>query len=396
MTKSKDHSTFSSGEVFTVAGGHLFHDLYTSFLAPLLPLLIDKLSLSLTMAGVLSTLVRLPSVLNPLLGYIADHTGALYFIIFTPGLTGTAFSLLGSAPSTYTLGFLLLMAGLSSAMFHSVSPALTGKISGSQVGLGMSFFMAGGGLGRAAGPLLVVWALARWNLAGTWRLMMIGWVVSLLLFWQLRGMVLGSQIKDTPPLRKSIPQFRSFFLPLSFILMLRSFFLAAVSTYLPTFMTRSGAPLWIAGASLSTLEIAGVAGALTVGPISDRWGRKFTLALAMLVSGLTLFGFLHVEGWLVIPFLIVLGFFSKSTGVVFLAFVQDHFPQHRATGNGLFMLLSFLSNALMLVLIGYIGDNLGLRPAYFIAAALAGLTAPAIHFLPESKPRGSFEAADGS
>lgn len=376
-------SNFSTGEVFSVAGGHLFHDLYTSFVAPLLPLLIDKLSLTLTSAGLLATLLRLPSVLNPLLGYFADRTGALYFIILTPGLTGTALSLLGTAPNTYTLGAFLLLAGLSSAMFHSVSPALTGKISGDQVGMGMSFFMAGGGVGRAMGPLLVIWAVSQWGLFGIYRLMIIGWLVSLILFWQLRELTLNHRQTKVPSLKNSIPLFRSFFLPLTIVLFLRSFFLAAVNTYLPTYMTRAGAPLWIAGASLSTLELAGVAGALAVGPVSDSWGRKLTLMIAMLISAFTLFGFIQVEGWLVVPFLIILGFFSKSTGVVFLALVQDHFQKHRATGNGLFMLLSFLSNALMLVAIGAIGDTLGLRTAYLAAALMALLTVPAIHFLPD-------------
>jgi FSR family fosmidomycin resistance protein-like MFS transporter len=384
MSSQPQSKGFSSTQVATIAGGHLFHDFYTSFVAPLLPLLIDKLGLSLTAAGALTTLLRLPSILNPLLGYVADKTGALYFIILTPGLTGTALSLLGTAPTPLLLGLLLTTAGLSSAMFHSVSPALTGKISGSKVGLGMSFFMAGGGLGRAAGPLVIIWAVEQWGLNGTYRLMLIGWLVSLILLWQFRGQLLTSPSVQMPSLRKAFPVFRSFFLPLALILLLRSFFLAAVNTYLPTFMTRSGAPLWMAGASLTTLEIAGVAGALAVGPISDSWGRKTTLASAMLISGLTLFGFLQLSGWAVIPLLIVLGFFSKSTGVVFLALVQDHFQRHRATGNGLFMLLSFLSNALMLVVIGYLGDTIGLRPAYLIACAFAVLTAPALVFLPES------------
>lgn len=383
MRNSSSETNFSTPQVVTIAGGHLFHDFYTSFVAPLLPLLIDKLGLSLTSAGALTTLLRLPSILNPLLGYLADKTGALYFVMFTPALTGTALSLLGTAPTPLLLAGLLLLAGFSSAMFHSVSPALTGKISGGKVGLGMSFFMAGGGLGRAAGPLIIIWAVSTWGLNGTYRLMLIGWLVSAVLYWQLKDQFLTAQTVQIPSLRKSLPAFQNFFLPLALILFLRSFFLAAVNTYLPTFMTRSGAPLWIAGASLTTLELSGVVGALAVGPISDSWGRKNTLMLAMLISGASLFGFLQVSGWIIIPVLILLGFFSKSTGVVFLALVQDHFQKHRATGNGLFMLLSFLSNALMLVLIGYLGDQIGLRPVYLIACAFAVLTAPALLFLPE-------------
>jgi hypothetical protein len=37
--------------VLTAAGGHFVHDSFTSFLSPLLPLIIQKLGLSLTMAG---------------------------------------------------------------------------------------------------------------------------------------------------------------------------------------------------------------------------------------------------------------------------------------------------------------------------------------------------------
>ncbi len=62
---SKD---FRTGGVLLISLCHFIHDVYSSFLSPLLPLLIEKLSLSLTRAGLLSTVMHLPAVLNPVNG----------------------------------------------------------------------------------------------------------------------------------------------------------------------------------------------------------------------------------------------------------------------------------------------------------------------------------------
>jgi MFS family permease len=138
----------------------------------------------------------------------------------------------------------------------------------------------------------------------------------------------------------------------------------------------------MAGAALSALELSGVIGALFIGPLSDSFGRRKSINISMLISAITLPIFLQVSGWLVIPFLLILGFFSLSTGTLFLALVQDHFQDHRATGNGVYMLISLMSNAVMLVVIGYIGDHSGLKTAYLISSAAAFLSIPALKLIP--------------
>ena len=58
-----------------IAFAHFVHDLYTSFLAPLLPLIIEKLSITLSQAGLLSTVMQIPSLANPFIGLFADNSG---------------------------------------------------------------------------------------------------------------------------------------------------------------------------------------------------------------------------------------------------------------------------------------------------------------------------------
>jgi len=370
----------SKEQVYVVAGGHLFHDLYTSFLAPLLPTLIDNFSLSLTSAGFLSTFARIPSILNPFIGYLADKAGAKYFVILSPAITASLMSLLGLAPSFYTLAMLLFFAGISSTMFHAASPGLVASASNNRKGFGLSLFMAGGGLGRTLGPLLVVWAAAQWGLPGIYRTAVLGWAASIVLFFQFRKFDLKPSKQHS--LRAAIPIFKEFFLPLSLVLILRSTLTASLNTYLPIYMVQSGAPLWMAGAALSTLELAGVIGALAIGPLSDTFGRRKSINISMFISSVLVPVFLQVSGWWIIPLLLLLGFFSLSTGTLFLALVQDHFQDHRATGNGVYLLISLLSNAVMLIVIGYIGDHSGLKTAYLISAAAALLSIPALKLIP--------------
>lgn len=367
-------------QIYTISGGHLIHDLYTGFLAPLLPSLMVNLSLNLTAAGLLTSISRLPSIFNPIIGYLADKKGARYIVIFAPGFTATLMSMIGKADSVYTLGLLLFFSGLSSTFFHAASPGMVAKASEERKGRGLSLYMAGGGIGRSLGPLVVVWAVGIWGLNGIYRLMFLGWCISILLFLQFRS--IDIQSLEPTSLKDELPLFKRFFFPLALVLILRSALIASISTYLPVFMVNTGAPLWLAGAALSILEISGVLGGLLLGPISDKIGRTRIINLSMLISSLSVPIFLQARGWQVYPLLILLGFFCLSTTTIFLALVQDHFQHHRATGNSVFILISFLSNALMLIAVGYVGDHLGLKVAYLISAGAALLSIPSLRLLP--------------
>ena len=384
MNTNQTSKELSEKQVYSISGGHLFHDLYTSFLAPLLPTLMDNLSLNLTGAGILTSISRLPSILNPIIGYMADKTGARYFVIFAPAFTATLMSLIGSTNSPVALGIVLFLSGASSTVFHASSPGLVAKATESRKGFGLSVYMAGGGIGRGLGPLLAVWAVSTWGLSGLWRLMFLGWGVSLILYFQFRNFEFKP--KERYSLQKELPYFKRFFIPLAFVLILRSGLTASLNTYLPVFMVQSGTPLWLAGAALSILEISGVIGALVLGPFSDKIGRKKVINISIIISAVLVPIFLQLSGWSVFPFLILLGFFSLSTGTIFLALVQDNFQHHRATGNSIYILLIFLSNALMLIVIGIIGDNFGLSTAYWLSSLAAILSVPVMQLLPTFNP----------
>lgn len=371
---------FRVGDVATVAGGHFAHDSFTAFVAPLLPVLQQKLSTDYTMTGGLAVFLQLPSLLNPLIGYLADKVSLRYFVILAPAVTATLITLLGRAPNYLSIAFLLVAAGLSVASFHAPAPPMVARVAGRRVGAGMSVFMAGGELGRALGPLLAVAAVGWFGLEGIWRLAFIGWAVSVILYLRLRNVSAQGAGGRTGLLPWTTA--RRVFPAIGLLIGTRVMLLVAATTYLPLFMKNvAGTGLWLAGASLTILEAAGVVGALSAGTVSDRLGRGSVLLTLAIAAPLVMIAFLYAPAAVAFPLLVLLGLSAVSATPVLLASVQDAFPDNRALANGTFLAMNFLVRAAGIYLIGVIADGAGLQRAFLVAALVAFLGIPAVPLL---------------
>ena len=106
---------FQRSRLALVTGSHFLNDCYGSFFAPILPLLIEKLSLSLTMASGLAAISSITSaVFQPLYGMASDRIQGRVFIVLGPLLSTVCMSLIGVAPNAALVGLMLLMAGIAS------------------------------------------------------------------------------------------------------------------------------------------------------------------------------------------------------------------------------------------------------------------------------------------
>ncbi len=374
---------FQTGQVATIAVGHVVQDSYTAFLAPLLPLLQTQLGVGYALAGSLAIFTQLPSVLNPLIGYLADRISVRYFVILAPAVTATVFTSLGLASSYAALALWLLVGGVAIAAFHAPAPAMVAKVSGQRVGAGMSIFMATGELARTVGPLVAVAGVTWFGLDGIWRMAAPGWLMSLLLYLRLRRVPATPRSPSSLAMDAFWRQAAHVFPALIWLLAGRSLMVAALTTYLPMFMSdQRQASLWLAAAALTILQGAGVAGALAAGTLSDRWGRRRILLVVTVAAPLLLLTFLYSPAWLAAPLLIALGVASLSTQPVVLALVQDQFPHNRAFANGVYLAITFLIQAAAIWAIGALADRFGLTPAYAVAALLALVSIPAVFLLP--------------
>ena len=112
---------FNLSKVLTVSAAHLTHDVFTAFLAPVLPLLINKFGLSYLNSSLLNIVRKIPSLLSLLLGSLIsklDEKYIHYLIVAAPLATSVLMSLIGIVPSYPILVVLLLLVGFSSSLFH--------------------------------------------------------------------------------------------------------------------------------------------------------------------------------------------------------------------------------------------------------------------------------------
>ena len=372
---------FQTGGVLLVSLCHFIHDVYSSFLAPLLPLLIEKLSLSLTKAGLLSTVMQLPSLLNPIIGVWADRISVRWFIILAPATTAIPMSLIGLAPSYGVLLIIVFVTGISVALFHVPSPVIIARLSGDFKGRGMSFYMVGGEFARTLGPMVAVGAVSLLGLDGFYPIMVFGLLASVWLFLRFKNVPI--QTRQAP---KSVAgtwrEMRFILLPLIGILVTRGFMHAALITFLPTFINSQTNDLWLAGFALTLVEAAGVAGVLIAGHLSDRLGRRQVLLVSLIGAPIMLLGFIYIDGWLRFAALILTGLTLLSTSPVMLAMVQEHATSSPAAANGIYMMVSFLARSAVVVVVGFLGDRIGLQTTYMISAVLGFGGIPFIFLLP--------------
>src|SRR5688572_22971010 len=102
--------------VLLMASAHMMVDGYGNILAPLLPLLITRLDLSLAGAGTMTMLYQLSaSVAQVGFGHLADSWRPRLLVMTGPVLSVAVLSFVGIASTPLMLGTILVIGGLGGA-----------------------------------------------------------------------------------------------------------------------------------------------------------------------------------------------------------------------------------------------------------------------------------------
>ena len=375
---------FQKGKVLSISAAHFVHDCYTAFLAPALPLIIDKLGISYGMTGLLAVIQRLPSLFNPFIGIIAERPVMRYMVVVSPALTALFMSLIGIAPGYIFLAVLLFFSGISSTLWHIPTPVIVRTLSGSRPGKGMSYYMVGGELARTAGPLIILGVISLWGLEGTWKMMPLGFIASILLYLNFRK----AKLRPTTSSRKHqegsywkiFLRFSAAFLLTGGYTFFQAGMKASLTYYLPTFLTSQGHTLHYSDLALTVIQLAGAAGALFAGTLSDKLGRTRTLLIVGVVTPLLTLLFLKLEGYWIFPVLLPLGFFLFAPTSVMLATVQELNTDKKAFVNSIYMTLNFFVSVMIYPIVGTLIDHFGFLSTFRVIALLAFGAVPVVLF----------------
>ncbi len=367
--------------VLLMASAHFMVDGYGNIYAPLLPLLIPKLHLSLATAGTLTMLYQMAaSVAQVGFGQIADRWRPRLLIMAGPVVAVTVLSFVGVAPTVPALAAVLILGGLGAAAFHPPAAALAHRLGGAHPGLAMSVHITGGSLGFAMGPLLFAPAAQHFGLQWTPLLAIPGLVV--IAFFLTRVPPIARHHDGIAGFRALRPYARPLAL-LYIIVVLRTLTSLAFATFVPVMLTRRGLSVSEAGAIVAAYLFASGAGGFFGGPAADRFGPRRVIAWSLVLAAPFLLVAPLLSGWAFVVTVAAGGFFLQSTLPVNVVFGQALAPISAATVSSLMMGFAWGMGGFSVPLVGAIADRYGIEPT-LVGLAFIPLAAAAVSiWLPE-------------
>lgn len=375
-------------KVALLSVGHLVVDLYPPFVAALLPLFIDRLELSLTMASLLASILMFSASLSqPLFGILSDKIGGKKLMFWGAITAAAGLSFIGLLPSYGLLVAFLVFGGLGVSCFHPQAAALAGHFSGPKKGLGVSLFMLGGNVGYSLGPVLILAIILGLGLRRSYVALLPAVIFVLLLARYLPKTELpltGNYGEATSTNSIGLCDLVPFSL-LWLIVWLRSTAILSLAMFLPTLQTMRGLSLAAAGSSFTVFMICGAIGGFIGGSLSDRVGRKNTVILSFLLVIPAFYGFLHVPAKWTFFSLAALGFFFFLGESPCIVIAQEAVPGRGGTMSALIMGFTWGMAAFGVFGTGYLADILGMERAMGFLLYLPTTALVLTAFLPGRK-----------
>ena len=367
--------SFVTPRLALLALAHLSIDGCSSFFSPLLPLLILKLHLSLTLVGSLVALASLSSSFaQPLFGMLSDRLHRPWFVAFGPLVAATFLCSVGLAPSYGWLVALLMLGGLGAAAFHPQASVLATEVSPRR-SLAMSFFVTGGSLGFSLGPIMAVSVVNAWGLERSWVAMIPGLLIStLMLIWFMR---VPSHVRHRGA-RPAFSELRPHALPLTllyFCVVFRSAVSYGFMTFLPIYLHRHGFSIGTGGRMLTTYLAAGAIGGFTGGWLAERFGGRRVVIASFIGAAPLFMAFLWLPIGTGFACLVLGQFILQAALPVNVVLGQELSPRHSSTISSLLMGAAWGIGMLLTGPTGAIADHQGLEFALKCLATLliAGL-----------------------
>jgi FSR family fosmidomycin resistance protein-like MFS transporter len=307
------------------------------------------------------------SLVQPAFGLLSDRRGAMWLLPAGVVLAGAGIAFAGLAPSYALVLAGVFVAGFGIAAYHPEGAKFASYASGRRRASGMALFNIGGNAGYALGPIVITPIVIWLGLAGA-------------LLASLPVLVVGASLLFVLPyLRTLRPDHRAGAAALGpdrpramgilvGVIFVRSLTWFGLITFVPLWVVSLGHSKADGNRLLSLMLVAGVVGALIVGPIADRVGlRRTLLGTTALLPPLVL-TFVHVGGVAGAVALMLIGICVVGTFGVVMVLSQSYLPHHVAMASGLNVGLAVGLGGVSAVALGAVADVVDLQAALTVCA----------------------------
>jgi FSR family fosmidomycin resistance protein-like MFS transporter len=344
-------------------------------LPAILPILIADNGYSYLAAGLLVTAYNVTSsCTQPLVGWLSDSKGFSVSISISLLVSALFVALMGVARNYYLIMLFAIIAALGHACFHPTALSLVNRLCIQENrGRITSFFVVGGNFGYAIGPVLAGVLVFWLGLPGLLFLIFPALFMLIALRYLLPGGIAGAcQSHARPDPKKREGQSKKPFIILMAASVLRAWAVFAVITFLPMFLVTRGYDLMTASIIMTLMLLAGVAGQVMGGYLSDMIGRKEFMIVGLAGAVPFFYLFFASSGIIAIITLLIFGFFLWSTFAVAVAMSHELLPQNVGLASGMMLGLAIGFGGLGVAVNGMIADH------YSLAAALGTIPIPIV------------------
>lgn len=354
----------------------------------LYPMLKTAFALSFTQIGLISFTNQLTaSLLQPLIGWLADRRPMPYSLAVGAGFTMAGLILLAFATHFAVVLGAVALVGVGSAVFHPEASRMAYHAAGRRRGFAQSLFQLGGNSGMALGPLVAVLIITRGDILWSCAITLVAMVI-LVGLGRWRSHQLAQARRSPAPARPPAALYprRTVIGAMAVLLALifsKQFYIAGLSSYL-TFYLIEQFSVSVATAQLYLFVFLGsvAAGTLIGGPVGDRYGRKVVIWGSILGAApftlLLPYANLFWSGVLIVP----IGIIIASAFSTIVVYAQEMLPGRVGMIAGLFFGFAFGIGGIGSALLGHLADLTSIAYVFKVCAflPLIGLLAA---FLPD-------------
>ena len=379
--------------LLTVA--HTVVDTYATTVPALLPFWQARFALSYGLSGLITGIANVTSsVAQPLVGVLTDRGRDPRWIAAACLVAAAGISATGWA-HTYPLFLaLVILGGLGVSAFHPQGYKLIGQHAGRRQAAATSWFLVGGNLGVALGPLVGTALALRFGPEGTGWLFVPGLLLALALWRLVPGWVGGrrlqwraspaSEVVPAPVAGEVVPapvavaglstQRRLIAVAVLVLLVIvRSAVSSALNSFIPLYYVRvAGSGAGMASQVLSGMLFSGTLATLAGGYLADRVGRLRVLALSLVGVPPLLLLFLAAPptSLAAVGALWGAGAMITASFSITVVLAQELWYERRALASGIIVGFAFGVGGLLVPLVGVAADRWGLPSALRLVAVL--------------------------
>ena len=375
--------------VFLLAGGHFMVDFYNNFLPVLLPVIMVKMDMSLTMCGLLVMVLSITSNLfQPIFGYLFDKHNASRILVYAVILSGVFICFLGHSPNKPVLFLLCALLGVAVSAYHPLGTSLLGKVSDKgNMGRSISYYVAGGNIGFALAPMLVVAFLEVLPIEDMPVLIIPGIMLALVYvytgLWKLPSKGEKVSNADAGTDIKSIIKNKDV-VKLNLAMGFRCWTHVSVVTFLPLLMQTKGLSPVMSGTLLGVFLTGSALGGLFGGEIGDRTNHKKVMLCSLVFAVLPVVYFFNMPSAspVAVVALFLAGALLMAPQPSSVVWTGKLMPQFIGVAAGMMMGLCYAIGSIGAAETAVVGEMIGLEPALLISIAPLILSALLVYLTP--------------